>query len=275
MTAPNNAPLLPHLGILAGGGKLPRRMVDACLRQGRNVFVLSFDHAASASDYADVPYANVRTGAVGEAIVRLREAGVEQVVMAGNMRRPSLFSLKPDKAGAKLLARLGSAFFAGDDALLTALIRFLEEEGFSVAGVQDVLADLLTPAGVLGVHAPSQPQLEYIKAGITAARELGRRDKGQAVLVTDKGVTGHESAEGTNALIAGKGESGAILVKAKKPQQDPRADLPSAGVETVEHAASKGLAGIALEAGGTLLIDREEVICLADRHGLFIYGFRT
>ncbi|MDE3060261.1 MAG: LpxI family protein, partial [Pseudomonadota bacterium] len=145
---------LPILGILAGGGRLPEKLIEACQAGGRQYFVLAFEGAADPASFSGLPHAVVRLGAVGEALDHLKRAGVQEIVMAGHMRRPSFTSLRPDMVGAKLLARLGTAIFSGDDALLKAVIRFLEDEGFRVIGSDEVLRGVLAPAGVLGKVVP-------------------------------------------------------------------------------------------------------------------------
>jgi hypothetical protein len=266
------------LGILAGNGRLPMHIVDSCREKGRAVFVLVFGKEEDAQPFQEMPHAAVRIGAVGEAIAQLKNAGVKELIMAGGVRRPSLSALKPDLVGAKLLARLGTAFFAGDDALLRMLIQFLEEEGFTVLGVKDVLTECLAAEGVIGEHMPTEAQRRDIVMGVLAAQALGARDIGQAVVVKNQKVVGREGAEGTDALLAslprdcGNESVAGVLVKMKKPKQDDRADLPSIGPDTVTRAHAAGLAGIAVEANNALILDRATTIALANAHGMFLYG---
>lgn len=266
------------LGIIAGNGQLPLQLAQACVARQRPVFILGFDGTTDMTFFAHMPHASVRIGAVGEALERLRAADVKQLVMAGGMKRPSFTSLKPDAKGVKLLTRLGKSFFGGDDALLRQVIGFLEEEGFSIVGVQDILIDIPAPAGSLGAAAPDARQLQDIALGLEAARALGREDAGQAVIVDRGEVLDREDAEGTAALIRRHGarakspSPSGILVKARKPSQENRADLPAIGPDTVEQAHAAGLAGIAVEAGHALIIHRGDTLAAADRYGIFIYG---
>ena len=264
------------LGIIAGGGRLPLQIMESCRATGRPFFVLAFDNAEQAP-LEQASHKIVRLGAVGEAIDTLRQAGVNDVVMAGRVQRPSFASLKPDAAGAKLLTRLGKAFFAGDDALLRVIVSFLEEEGFSVIGADQLLDGLTTPEGVLGKIAPDAGAQADIAQGFKTAKELGARDVGQAAIVENGEVLGMETAEGTDALITRcaplhKHPRSGVLVKAKKPGQDARVDLPTIGPETVEKMYAAGFAGIALEAGGSLILDKEKTIARADALGIFVVG---
>jgi DUF1009 family protein len=267
------------LGIIAGGGPMPARLAAAASASGRSVFVLGLEGHVDAAAIAAFPHRVVRIGAGGEMLAALRGAGVDELVLIGPVKRPSLLTLMPDAEGAKLLARIGRAAFAGDDGLLAAVIRVLEEEGFRVRGVQEVIAGLAAPEGVLGAVPPTPAAEADILRGVAVARALGAADVGQAVVVQQGLVLGVEAAEGTDALLArcaGLRREGApgVLVKLAKPGQEARADLPTIGVRTVEGAAAAGLAGIAVEAGLTLLPEREATIAAADRAGLFLLARR-
>lgn len=270
----------PMLGIIAGGGNLPAQLINSCIKNGREFFVLAFEESFSAATMGNVPHAVIRIGAVGEALKHLRDAGVREIVMAGGIKRPSLSSLKPDAAGAALLKKLGMAFFLGDDALLRAITSFFEEENFKVVGAESILGGLIAPEGVLGKIAPGKQEKTDIIIGMKAAKNLGALDVGQAVIVENGMILGTESAEGTDALIdhcanlRQGGKKSGILVKAKKPCQEARVDLPAIGVTTIEKLNEYGFAGVAVEAGGSLLIEKPELIRRANGYGLFVAGVR-
>jgi hypothetical protein len=265
-----------RLGILAFGGELPARLIAACRTRERPFFVLAFEGAADPATIADAPHAWVRLGAAGEGMRILRENGVEELVFAGGLRRPTLADLRPDWRAAKFFARIGLKAL-GDDGLLRAVIRELEEEGFRVVSVEGILTQALAPDGPLGEHRPDDAALADIAHGVRVARALGALDIGQAAVVQQGIVLGVEASEGTDALLARCGPlrregRGGVLVKIAKPGQERRADLPTIGVRTVAAAATAGLCGIAVEAGSTLLMDRAAVIAAADAAGLFVVG---
>ena len=268
-------PKLLKLGILAGGGPLPRLLIQACQNDKRQVFVIAFQGQCDPQTVLGVDHAWVRLGRTGKAIELLHANKVEQLVMAGYIQKPSLRQLMPDAKTLKFIAE--GLFSKGDDSLLSAIVHNLEsEENFTFVGVQDVLPDLLTPQGVLGRVHPSDDDLKAIDLAVKAALDLGAKDTGQAAVAGLNGLIALEERSGTDALlknlIGNKEAKGCVLAKMCKPGQEKRADLPTVGVVTVEHAHNAGLAGIVVEAGASLIIDRLAVIQAADRAGLFLVG---
>jgi DUF1009 family protein len=261
----------PKLGIIAGGGALPGLLVAACKAAGRDHFVLGLKGFA---DAAVLPVDHwIHFTDVSKCFDALNEAQVKDVVMAGGVQRPALSDLKFDLKGAAFLARIAGRAL-GDDGLLSAVVGEFERQGFNVVGADSVVADLLAPEGVLGQHTPDANAWADITLGMEAARKLGAADIGQAVVMRQGVVAGEEDVAGTDALIARCNAPGGVLVKAKKPQQERRTDLPAVGVDTVSNAKAAGLGGIAVEAGHTLMLGRAEIVAAADAAGLFVVGVR-
>jgi DUF1009 family protein len=200
------------LGIIAGGGYLPRQLIDSCLREGRAVFVVAVEGETDPATVEGIPHAWLRLGAMGEALAQFRNAGAQELVLAGKINRPSLSSLRPDAAGAKLLARLGLSLFGGDATIFKTIVAFLEEQGFRVVGIDDLLRDLVAPEGPLGKILPDKQSQKDIETGARVVKAIGALDIGQAVIVKSGLVLGVEAAEGTDALIERcatlKGEGG-------------------------------------------------------------------
>ncbi len=264
------------LGILAGKGELPARLIAACRAAGRPVFVLAFEGQTDPSLVEGVAHGWCRLGAAGTAFKLLRENGVQDLVMAGRMTRPSLAELRPDLRATRFFAKVGVKAL-GDDGLLSSVVREIEAEGFKVVGPDEVLGDLIAPPGLYTKHAPDDQARADIERGVRVARELGRIDVGQAVVVQQGLVLGVEAIEGTDALLARcaalrREGPGGVLVKVCKPGQERRVDLPTIGVSTVSAAAEAGLRGIAVEAGRSLVLDLAGVTKAADAAGLFIIG---
>lgn len=269
---------MARLGIIAGGGALPLTLAEACRRTGRDFFILALQGQADKKAVAALPHAWVKLGETDKSVSILKAEKVGDIVMAGNVRRPSLKEMKPDWRTIQVFARLGLAAL-GDDALLRAVASELEKDGFRVVGAHEIEPSLITSEGVLTQKKPSPENLSDIQYGIRAVRLLGELDAGQAAVVQQNAVLGLEAAEGTAALLARcdklrrKGRGG-VLVKGCKPQQDRRLDLPAIGLRTVRQAFEAGLEGIAVEAGASLILDRAAVIGAADKLGLFVMGYK-
>lgn len=267
----------PVLGILAGGGPLPGRVAAAAKAGGRQVFMVGLDGFAEKAILGPHPHAIARLGAAGRILQLLRENGCRDLVIVGPVRRPSLFDLRPDAEGARILARIGRAAFAGDDGLLAALVQVLGEEGFRVLGAHEILTEVLAPPGLLTRTAPDAQAVSDLRRGIDVIRALGAADVGQACVVQQGIVLAVEAVEGTDAMLERCGAvarpgPGGLLVKLAKPGQERRADLPTIGPRTVRAAAAAGLRGIAFEAHGTMLTDRPAMVEAAEECGLFLLG---
>lgn len=269
-------PATPKLGLLAGGGELPNSILAACQAEGRPVFVVTFEGQPSPEPrlISKNQHFQANLGAVGKVLKVLKDADVESVVMAGNLHKPALFDLRLDWKGAQALAKLS---LHHDDALLRAVCEILEGQGFKVMAPHDLLPELLAGQGLLTRHKPTTTELEDARQGYRVAKVLGAEDIGQAIVIKNKVVIGVEAVEGTDRLLTrcadlrGK-KQGGVLVKVSKPQQDQRLDLPSIGPKTIEMLAQHGYAGVALEAGATLILERQQTLTLADKLGVFVYG---
>ncbi len=267
------------LGIVAGGGSLPALLIDECKRQNRPFFIVAFEGQTDAELYRQHNHILSRPDKAGVIVKRLREEGVSDLVLIGSVKRPHLTELRPDLFTAGFFARMGLRAL-GDSDLLSAIRHTLEKEGFRIHGVQDFIGDILMPRGVLGRIKPSASQDIDIDLGMKTARALGALDVGQSVIVRDGIVLGVEGVEGTDELIRRcaayrANNKGGILVKTCKPQQDKALDLPTIGLRTIQLCADLNMDGVAVSAGEALLADKEAVIALADRSGLFITGIKA
>ncbi len=265
------------LGIIAGGGPFPGRVAAAAVAAGRSVFIVALRGFAEPAIVGRYPHRSMRMGSAGEIIAALRAAGCTDLVLVGPVRRPSLLDLRPDAEGARILARVGRAAFAGDDGLLAAIVRVLGEEGFRVLGAHEIVTEAVGPAGVMGRVQPDASAWQDIARAQAVLQALGAADVGQACVVQQGIVLALEAIEGTDAMLARAGGlarpgPGGVLVKLVKPGQDRRTDLPTIGPATLLAAGAAGLRGVAFEAGGTLLTDRAGCIAAADATGLFLIG---
>jgi DUF1009 family protein len=244
---------------------------------GREVFVVGLEGFADPVILAPWPHEFLRIGAAGRILAALRAHGCRDLVLIGTVWRPSMLDLRPDAEGVRVLARIGRAAFAGDDGLLAAVVRVLGEEGFRILGVHEVLNEVLGPAGLLSRVEPDALAMADVRRGIAVLDALGRVDVGQGCVVQQGMVLAVEAAEGTDAMLArcaglARPGPGGVLVKLVKSGQERRADMPTIGPATIAAAASAGLRGVAFEAGGTILAEREETVAATDMAGLFLLG---
>ncbi|MBR5599196.1 MAG: UDP-2,3-diacylglucosamine diphosphatase LpxI [Alphaproteobacteria bacterium] len=265
------------LGIIAGGGDLPEKLIQYCTQHQRDFFALAIKDNAN-EDYfpSYVPHAWIRIGQAGTGFKLFKEEGVKEIVLIGTIHRPSFKDLVPDLRTTAFFAKLGAKAI-GDDGILRALVKEIEQEGMKVVGIQEVVPDLLSPIGVLTKASPNTEDEEDIRRGVEVASMLGRLDVGQGVVVQQGLVLGLEGIEGTDKLIIRckdykrKGKS-PVLVKLRKPEQDMRIDLPTIGPKTIENAYQSGFKGVAIHAGNTLIAKQEETIALANKYKIFIKG---
>ncbi len=263
------------LGILAGGGELPGRIIDSCRKRSRAFHVIAIEGHADPNVIGDCPHTWLRLGAAQKALEVARREAFEEIVMVGPVTRPSIMALRPDMLAAKVLAKAGASSVMGDDGLLKAVIAQIEELGFTVVGPDTFLQDGGMEPGVLGRCEPDDAAIADIRRGAHILSRLGPVDVGQGVVIQDNIVIAVEAVEGTDAMIA-RSKSllrpgpGGTLVKLPKPGQETRADLPTVGPNTITQMQDAGLRGLAIDGRNTLLIDREETLRRADSADIFV-----
>ncbi|MEM1194196.1 MAG: UDP-2,3-diacylglucosamine diphosphatase LpxI [Pseudomonadota bacterium] len=268
------------IGIIAGGGNLPVRLAQTCGAQQTPYFMIRLAGMADAALH-DQPGETVPITEAGRIFSRLHDHDCDAVVLAGNVQRPNFLTLKPDWRGAALLPKLAKAALKGDGAILASLVDAFEAEGFAVIGADELLAAEVASRGALTGVAPAAADfVDMVKARQVIAA-LGRFDVGQGAVVCGGQVWAIEAAEGTDAMLdrcidvrtrldlpRGTG----VLVKMPKPGQELRVDLPTIGPETIRRAKLAGLAGVAVEAHGAIIIDRVQTLQCAEDQSVFVYG---
>lgn len=270
------------LGIIAGGGELPLAIAESVRDTGQAVFVLGLSGADEG--LSRFPREDSGLGELGKSLSLLKKHGCEAVTFAGRVSRPEWSDLKLDTRGALALPKVIAAALKGDDALMRTMLGIFEKEGFRVIGTAEAAPNLIATAGVYGLHKPDKQAQADIAQARAVVRSMGELDIGQAAVVADGLVLAVEAAEGTDAMLErltqlSKNLRGTpqkrrgVLVKAPKPAQDRRVDLPVIGVRTIELASAGGLAGVAVEAGAALLMRKQKIVEAADRLGLFVMAF--
>lgn len=271
------------VAIIAGSGSLPVELAKGSIDAGIEPFVVGIRDIASA-EVENFQHIYLGFGQIGKLFEILQEQKINHVVFAGGIKiRPDFTSLQLDWMTVKLLPKILSLMASGDNTLLTGVIEIFESKNITMVGAHEIAPQLLCEeANVVG-RRPGKKMLENIRRGYVACKKLGDLDAGQAVVVEAGRVVALEGAEGTDAMIARveelrrsgqmplQGKHG-VLVKTMKPGQDMRADLPSIGPETIDNVKRAGLFGIALEAGCTLILNREETLARAKVEKIFIYG---
>jgi DUF1009 family protein len=267
---------IKKIGVIAGGGMMPVEIIRSCLSRGVEVCVAGLQPWADEALFQDVPHVMARLGEAGKVLKFLKEQGVRDLVLAGGIKRPSLKELIPDFEAVKILAKIALKK-QSDDGLFRAVIAEVEARGFHVCGIEEVVPEMLFQEGVYGRMKPSSDDMDDIRRGIEVARAIGAVDVGQAVVVQEGIVLAMEAVEGTDAMLSRaaslrKPGKAPVMVKILKPGQDTRVDLPAIGIQTVEQLSRYGIGGIAVEAGGILVIERQAVIAAADAAKIFIIG---
>jgi DUF1009 family protein len=272
---PDSSPL----ALIAGAGRLPLLFARSARKRGRCVHVialyaLSEEGVAAEADSCEW----LHLGEFARMLESLARAGARELALAGKVPKAFLWqqreAVKPD---AKAVAFLAALKDRRDDSLLGAIAGLLAAEGYPLASQLEVAADLVAPAGLIAGRAPSDAESGDIAFGFPIARALGGLDVGQSVVVQGRAVLALEAIEGTDAAIArglSFAERGkpACVVKVAKPNQDPRFDVPTVGPGTVRALAAGGGSALAIEAGRTLVLDRDELAREAERAGIAVVG---
>lgn len=261
------------LGLLSGIGHLPVDVAQSAKAMGYRVVAIGVVPGVDPGLAASVDaYYDIHIGKLGKIINTLKKNQVTKVTMIGKVTKEILYSegaIIPDFRAIKLLTSLPDR---KDDTIMNAIVKELEEEKMAVMDQTLLIQPLLPAPGVLSKRKPTADELEDIEFGFQVAKEIGRLDIGQTVVVKNKAVMAVEAIEGTDACILRGGTlgKGVIVAKTAKPAQDNRFDMPSVGVRTIESMIAAGAAGIVMEAGRTLLVERERTLALADEHNMFV-----
>jgi UDP-2,3-diacylglucosamine hydrolase len=271
------------VGLIAAGGVMPFAVADSLIARGINPVLFALKGACDPVKVERFRHHWISVGQIGKAVKLFRAENCRDLVFIGTLVRPALSEIRLDWGTLRVLGRVWAAFRGGDDHLLSGIGRILEQDGFRMVGIRDVAPDLLMPEGCLTRAAPDEAAAADIAKGREVLRALSPFDIGQATVVIDGHVVGVEDIEGTDGLLArvarlraeGRIRASATrgaLVKAPKSGQDLRFDLPTMGPRTIEGAAAAKLAGIAIVAGNTIVVEPQTMIEAADAAGLFVTG---
>lgn len=263
---------IQRIGLVAGSGNFPLLIADSARKKGLSVVAVAHrgETVLELADRVDeIIWINL--GQFGHLLNVFKSRRIAHVLMAGSITKAKMFAdVRPDLKG---LAVMGKLFLFHDDDILRAVAREFEKEGITVVSSTTYLPELLAPHGCLTKRRPSRDEIEDIECGWTVAKELGRLDIGHSVVVRRKTVLAVEAIEGTDMTIVRGGalaKEKAVIVKVSKPNQDLRFDLPAVGLETIKTMSEVKASVLAIEAGKTLIFDKEEMISLANNKGISI-----
>jgi DUF1009 family protein len=271
------------LAILCGGGSFPGAVAEAVKRRGRRPVMFPLRGWADPAVVERYTHHWCAIGQAGRFFRLARAEGCREAVFIGTLLRPALTQLRPDWYMLRLMPRIAAVFRGGDDRMLSGIAALFEEGGVRIVGVGEVAPDILVPQGLLGRHGPSERDRADIALGLKLIATLGSFDIGQAVVVADGHVVAVEASEGTDNMLLRvaqlrsegrltKPVGVGVLVKAPKPGQDRRFDLPAIGPRTIENVARAGLGGLAVAAGSAIVAEPDKMSAAADRAKIFFVG---
>ncbi len=286
MTAPPVEAETSPVGIICGGGTFPFTVADSVLRSGRPVVLFALRGWASPADVERYPHYWAHIAQFGRFVRIARKEGVRDVIFIGSLVRPGFRQLVSfDLTTIRVLPRAIRSFYGGDDHLLSGVARIFEDHGFRLLGAHQVAPEILVSEGALGRIQLSERDRTDAEWGLACLKAIGPFDVGQAVVVANRNVIAIEAAEGTDQMLARVADmrrtrrfrapmGTGVLIKAPKPGQDRRFDLPSIGPRTVDGVIAAGLSGLAVIAGGTIVAEPQSVVEKADRAGIFVAGLQ-
>lgn len=263
---------MDKIGLIAGSGQFPIMFAGAAVAGGLKVYAVA--HVGETDPHLEDTVDAIRWVRIGQLkriIEFFKESGVSDAIMAGGITKTSMFSsVRPDLKAIKMLATMDHT---QDDAILRAFACVMENHGIAIRAATFLLPDLLAKSGCWTRRKPTKSEMEDVRFGWRIAKEIGRSDVGQSVVVRRGSVLAVEAIDGTDSTIRRGGALGkrkTVVVKTSKPNQDMRFDMPAVGPKTIETMLEAGACVLAIEADRTVVIDREKMVSLANRNKISI-----
>ncbi len=267
---------MKKLGLIAGTGELPKAVASEARAQGYTVFAIALDPLADrslSSCVDEIKWVNV--GKFGEIIGTLTKYEIKEAIMVGKVPKSLLYKSKiiPDLRAMKLLFSLKDR---SDESILQAIATELEKEGINLLNIASLSSTLITPEGILTEDNLTEDEWKDIAFGWKIAKEMGRLDIGQTVVVKNQAVMAVEAIEGTDEAIKRGGRlagKGAVVVKVSKPNQDMRFDLPVVGLNTIGSMIEVGARTLAVEAKKSIILNKDKMIEESKKAGISVVGY--
>ncbi len=272
--------MIKNLCIIAGGGDYPLKIINQCIMTKQPFCVMALEGQCDSLIQDDINHIWLSFGAVGKGLKYLKDNNVTDIILAGNIQRPSLSEIKPDFIGMIWMAKIASKS-QGDDAILSALSEQFENEGYKVIGSKDIFNEaFFMPEGIVTKTKPNDLDIKDIEIGVDILKGISKYDIGQSIVIQQGVCLGVEAIEGTAKLIKRAGcnklsGDGGALVKIAKINQDKRIDLPTVGLDTIDQIVSADLKGLALEIGNVQILDKEKFFKKADDLKIFVIGINV
>ena len=267
------------IAIFAGRGQLPEILIKECQKQQRKFIVFLLEGEIYENDYSAYQPYKIAYGEVEKFLKILKENEIKNLVFIGGVTKPNFSSLKVDKTGAILLAKILANKILGDDAVIRTVLKFFEKHGLKIIPIEELLDCVISKKSILTKKQPNLENEADIAVGIQAIRHFAKFDVGQSLIVAQRQIIAVEALEGTDAMIArcqslrSDYVKNSVLIKMKKPKQNTKADLPTIGLETIKNCAASKISGLAIQANSTLVLDKQAVIDAANELDLFISVF--
>jgi DUF1009 family protein len=264
------------LAIFAGRGSLPMMLIEDCQKKSRKFVVFLLEGENYEIDYSAFNPIKLGYGEIEKFLSAVKAAEIKNLVFIGGVTKPNFSSLKVDKRGAVLLAKILANKILGDDAVLRTVINFFEKEGLKILRIDQLLDCVVSTKLTLSKVQPTKENLADIALGVKAIKSFSDFDVGQSIVIAQKQIIAVEALEGTDEMIKRcrnlKADyiKNAVLLKMKKAKQSMKADMPTIGVETIKNCFESGICGIAIQANSTLVLQKDEVLKKADELGLFL-----
>lgn len=264
------------LAIIAGRGDFPMLAIKKCIKNNINFKLFLLSGESYTHDYSPFFPVTLKYGQIAEFIEINKKLNITNILMIGAVTKPDFKSISVDKKSAILLAKILTKRILGDDTVLKTVIKFFENEGFKVIKINDFIDDLVVNKGCITNITPTIGNDHDIKIAKEAIAKLSDYDIGQSLVIAQHQIIAVEAAEGTDQMINRIStlpidyKNSAILVKLSKVKQSEKADLPTIGIDTIKNCIKNNITGIAIEAGKTLIIDKEDVIRMANENKMFI-----
>lgn len=267
---------LEPIGIFAGRGQFPRILIEDCLKRKRKFIIFLLNSEIYEIDYSQFNPIKIAYGEVNKFLKILQEHKINHIVFIGGVTKPNFSSLKVDKKGAILLAKIIANKILGDDAVLRTVVSFFEKQGLKILQIDHLLDCVFSSKGTQSKVLPSNDNIIDIDIGVKAIKHFAKFDIGQALVVAQKQIIAVEAQEGTDEMIKrcqnllGEFTKNGILIKMKKPQQIEKADLPTIGINTIKLCIESNIKGIVIQSNSTLVLNKAELIKMIDDNQMFL-----